>query len=163
MDLTVIKHAEKVHPYRLSNFLHVGVKIGTFIYTTWLSTLAWSFVSLIYVVLVLYWICNMDTAMSTIKRELMQKKGGKRYENLVKLTFSNPHLRFFYKMLYIVVFVMVLKVAGSFIGSMNYVKGFDRDNIRTQLMLDLEVSDEQVALSQVEHLYLQNFSWKCPQ
>jgi hypothetical protein len=144
MDLTVIKHTEKVDPYRLSNFVHVGLKIGTFFYTVYLSTLAWSIVSLIYVVLIMYWICNMDRAMTTIKQELMQKKGGKRYDNLVKLTFSNPHLRFFYKMLYIVVLIMVLKVAGSFIGSMNYVKGFEKDNLRTQLMLDLEVSDELV-------------------
>jgi hypothetical protein len=161
MDLTIIKHTEKVHPYRMSNFVHVALKSATFLFTVYLSCQAWSFVSLIYVILLLYWMGNMDRSMSTIKNELLKKKGGKRYDNLVKMTFSNPHLRFYYKMLYIVVLVMILKVIGSFIGSMNYVKGFDTNNLRTQIMLDLEVSDEQVESFKIEHLYFQDSLGKC--
>lgn len=145
MDLSVIKHTDKVYPYGLGNFMHLGLKIATFVYTVYLSMQCWSIVAVLYVALIYYWICNIDSAMSILKHELLyRKKHGKQYENLVKLSFSNPHLRCYYKMLYAVMFILILKVAGSFVGSMNYIKGFEKTEFRTQFMNDLEVSVEQV-------------------
>jgi hypothetical protein len=146
MDLSIIKQTDKIYPYGIGNFMHVALKTATFCYSAYLAMQSWSIVALLYMALLFFWTCNIDKSMSILKHELMfKKKAGKRYDNLVKITFSNPHLRFYYKMMFIVVFILVLKVIGSFIGSMNYVKGFNKVGFRTQLMHDLEVSVEQVA------------------
>jgi hypothetical protein len=145
MDLSVVKHTDKVYPYGLGNFMHLGLKVLAFGYAAYLGMQKWSISAVLYVALIYYWICNIDSAMGVLKHELLyKKKHGKQYENLVKLSFSNPHLRCYYKMLYMVMFILILKVAGSFVGSMNYIKEFEKDGFRTQLMYDLEVSVEEV-------------------
>jgi hypothetical protein len=155
MNLSVVKHTDKVYPYGLGNFMHLALKIFTFGYTVYLAMQKWSIAAVFYVALIYYWIWNIDSAMAVLKHELLyKKKHGKQYENLVKLSFSNPHLRCYYKMMYIVLFILILKVAGSFVGSMNYIKF--KAGLKTQLMYDLEVSIEEVSPSDAEHLHVQD-------
>lgn len=143
MDFTVIKHTDKIEPYRLSNFIRIGISICAFCYLFSICLNQWSFISFLYTMLAFYWITNMDSTMRRVHFELMRHKDGKKYQNLLKLTFSNPKIRFYYKLLYLVVFILILKVVGSFVGSMNYLRLSDKKDFRIQLMMDLEVSIEE--------------------
>jgi hypothetical protein len=145
MDFTILKNIEKTESFQPSNFLHLGLKVGMFGYMCHLALLSWSFLSLIYVGLLFYWICNFDAMIKQVVCELVmkKKKGANQYSRLVKISFANPHIRFYYKMVYLILFVIILKVFGSFVGSMNYVSS-NSDAARLQLMRDFEVSMEEV-------------------
>ena len=143
MDFTVIKHTDKIEPYRLGNCVKIVVTLGTFCYLVYLALHLWSITAFLYMGLAIYWISNMDAGMSRVHYELTKHKDGRRYQNLLKLSFSNPMIRFYYKLLFLVVFILLLKVFGSFVGSMNYFSLSSNKEARTQLMIDIEVSVEE--------------------
>ena len=142
MDFTVVKLNEKLLPYQLSNFVSWGLKFLTFGYMVALTLKGWTFVACCYMCLVFYWIINLDAGMRKINHELTKRKAGKRYHNLVKLTFSNPQIGFYYKLLYLLVFLILYKIASSIIGSLNLVK--IENSTKLQYMLDSGVSIEEV-------------------
>lgn len=144
MDFTILKNIEKTESFQPSKFLHLGLKLGMFGYMCHLALMSWSFLSFIYVGLLFYWICNFDAMIKQVVYELVQKKKAtNQYSRLIKISFANPHIRFYYKFVYLILFVIILKVFGSFVGSMNYVSS-NSDAARLQLMRDFDVSMEEV-------------------
>jgi hypothetical protein len=146
MDFTVTKLTENVEDFQLARQLRIGLKLITFAYMVLLALGGWTFISLCYVALLIYWIVNLDQGIKNLKRNAVKKDGNK-YYNLVKLMPSNPKVRFYFKVTFLVLLILLIKVCGSIINSMKYVtlnkQGNDPDNIRSQLMLDLDISNKQ--------------------
>ena len=82
----------------------------------------------------------MDTGMSRVHYELAKHKGGQRYQNLLKLGFLNPMIRFYYKLMFLAGFILLLKLFGRLVGSINYFSQSNNKEPRTHLMIKIEVS-----------------------